>query len=190
MTSPVPGTEHPEHRAPGPGVGLQSGPQRWGGWLDARRCAPWLWLLTGLFALRVAAQPAALVASAAWLPPFDSWHGGVLPYPVLLLSQVAILGWLGWTARQFGAGAIAPSRPMGYAAVAFGTVYFGVMLIRLLLGVTVLADVRWFASPLPAFFHLVLATYVLLFGLVHLDAAASPSAHSTESGAPRMRVMR
>ena len=37
------------------------------------------------------------------------------------------------------------------------------MFLRLLLGATVLSDVRWFASPLPAFFHLVLATYLLIY---------------------------
>ena len=45
------------------------------------------------------------------------------------------------------------------------------MLARLLLGFTLLTHVRWFASPLPAFFHLVLAAYVLLFGYVHAQAA-------------------
>ena len=154
------------------------------GWLDARRCAPWLWLLTALFALRVAAQPAALVVNVTWLPPFDSWHGGVLPYPVLLLAQFAILGWLAWTARRFGSGRIEPSRRLGRASLRFGTVYFVVMLVRLVLGLSVLSHVRWFASPLPAFFHLVLASYVVLFGIVHLGAAAStvPSAGRTKDG--------
>jgi hypothetical protein len=54
----------------------------------ARTYAPWLWLLTGLFALRVVAQPAALVFDAGVVPSFDSWHGGVLPYPLLLLTQL------------------------------------------------------------------------------------------------------
>ncbi|MGH9255102.1 MAG: hypothetical protein ACRD3C_11085 [Vicinamibacterales bacterium] len=134
----------------------------------ARTYAPWLWLLTGLFALRVVAQPAALVLDAGVLPPFDSWHGGVLPYPLLLLTQLFILGWLARTARRFGAGEVAPSRRIGRTALVFGGVYFAVMFLRLLLGATVLGHVRWFASPLPAFFHLVLATYVLLYGYVRV----------------------
>jgi hypothetical protein len=32
----------------------------------------------------------------------------------------------------------------------------------------VLSERRWFASPLPTFFHLVLATYVALYGWYHL----------------------
>jgi hypothetical protein len=139
------------------------------------------------------AQPAALVVGAAWLPSFESWHGGVLPYPLLLSSQAAILGWLGWTARRVGAGSIEPNRRVGRAALTFGAVYFAVMLVRLVLGVTVLTHLRWFASPLPAFFHLVLATYVLLFGVVHLDVAAAPALEPERSAgdAPaRMRTIR
>ena len=171
-----------------------AGSNRRGGRLDARRCAPWLWLLTALFALRVAAQPAALVVSAAWLPAFDAWHGGVLPYPALLMSQIAILGWLAWTARRFGAGRVQPSRRLGQVSLAFGVIYFAVMLVRFVLGLSALADVRWFASPLPAFFHLVLATYVVLFGLVHLDAAGTPAPpadeHPVDGGAPRREATR
>lgn len=72
--------------------------------MSTRRYAVALWLLTGLFAFRVVAQPAALA---------------------------------------FG-------RPSA------------------LLGATALGHVRWFASPLPAFFHLVLATYLLLYGYGHV----------------------
>ena len=78
-------------------------------------------------------------------------------------------------ARRFGSGSIDPSRRVGRVCVGLGTVYFVVMLVRLALGMSVMAHVQWFASPLPAFFHLVLASYVVLFGLVHLSAAAAPA---------------
>lgn len=136
--------------------------------MHERTYAAWLWLLTGLFALRVLAQPAALVVGAGVLPSFDSWHGGVLPYPALLLTQVVILAWLAATARRFGAGKVVPFRKVGWVAGVFGGVYFTAMFVRLLLGATVLSDVRWFASPLPAFFHLVLATYLLLYAHYHI----------------------
>ena len=48
----------------------------------SQRYAPWLWLLLGLFALRVVAQPLALQVDTQLLPRFESWHGGLLPYPV------------------------------------------------------------------------------------------------------------
>jgi hypothetical protein len=46
------------------------------------------------------------------------------------------------------------------------------MLVRLILGLTVLSGQRWFASPVPTLFHLVLAAYVLLFGHFHYVHAA------------------
>jgi hypothetical protein len=130
-----------------------------------------LWFLTGLFAFRVAAQPAAL-AFDRLLPSFNSWDGGVLPYPVLLVTQLVILGWLARTAWRFSTGRITPRPSIGRAALAFGGVYFGVMFLRLLLGATVLRDLRWFASPLPAFFHLVLATYLLVYGYCHVHTVS------------------
>jgi hypothetical protein len=139
--------------------------------VSARSYAGVLWLLTSLFAFRVLAQPAALVFEDL-LPSFDSWDGGVLPYPVLLVTQLVILGCLARTAWRFSIGKVRPARRSGRLALAFGVVYFAVMFLRLLLGVTALSDVRWFASPLPAFFHLVLATYLLLCGYWHVHTAA------------------
>jgi hypothetical protein len=46
-------------------------------------------------------------------------------------------------------------------------VYGMTMLTRLLLGATVLREVRWFASPVPTVFHLVLAGYLFIYGRVH-----------------------
>lgn len=135
--------------------------------MSTRRYAGALWLLAGLFAFRVVAQPAALLFDRL-LPSFNSWDGGVLPYPVLLATQLVILGWLVHTAWRFSTGNLVPGRRIGRAALAFGGVYFTVMFLRLLLGATALSHVRWFASPLPAFFHLVLATYLLLYGYCHV----------------------
>ena len=139
--------------------------------MSTRSCAWALWLLTGLFAFRVAAQPAAL-AFDRLLPPFNSWDGGVLPYPVLLVTQLVILGWLARTAWRVNTGKVTPRPSIGRAALAFGGLYFSVMFLRLLLGATVLSDVRWFASPLPAFFHLVLATYLLVYGYCHVHTVS------------------
>jgi hypothetical protein len=133
----------------------------------SQRYAPWLWLLLGLFTIRVLAQPIALHVDTPLLPRFESWHSGLLPYPVLVLTQVIIILWLSRTAWTFTTGAIAPRSGFGVVMMAFGGVYFAAMVLRLLLGATVLADERWFASPLPTVFHLVLATYLLLYGHFH-----------------------
>ena len=134
---------------------------------SSRRYAPWLWLLLGLFAVRVVAQPVALMADAWLLPPFESWHSGALPYPLLLTTQLFILAWLAHTAWQFTRGEISPHRRFGVLMLILGSAYFMTMLMRLVLGATILAGQRWFASPLPTFFHLVLASFLLLYGHFH-----------------------
>jgi hypothetical protein len=146
--------------------------------IPSRRYAIALWLLLLLFAFRVVAQPLALVVDSEVLPPFESWHSAALPYGVLLASQAAILVALGWTAWRFTTGDVKPRRSVGKVALAFGGLYFGLMVVRLVLGLTALNDRRWFASPLPTVFHLVLAAFVLLYGSFHYLHAAEPS--STE----------
>jgi hypothetical protein len=140
---------------------------------SSRRYARWLWLLSALFVIRVLAQPLALAVSNPLLPRFDAWHSGVLPYPFLVFTQLLVLVWLGRTAWVFSTGAVVPSRRIGAATIVLGSVYFGTMALRLALGATVLKDARWFASPLPTVFHLVLASYLLLTGHFHLRYGAS-----------------
>jgi hypothetical protein len=132
-------------------------------------------VLVGLFACRVVAQPLALVVHSAVLPPFEAWHSGAIPYSLLLASQLLILAASGWTAWRFSTGAIKPRRAVGLSAIAFGGVYFLGMVARLVLGATVLGDVRWFASPVPTLFHLVLAGYLLVLGRFHYVHGGEPA---------------
>jgi hypothetical protein len=140
--------------------------------IPSRRYAIGLWLLFLLFAFRVVAQPLALVVDNDLLPPFESWHSAALPYRVLLASQVAILACLSWTAWRFTLGEPTPRRTLGAVALTVGGLYFAVMLVRLILGLTTLRGHRWFASPIPTVFHLVLAIFVLLYGHFHFVHAA------------------
>jgi uncharacterized protein len=133
----------------------------------SQRYAPWLWLLLGLFTIRVLAQPIALGVDSPMLPRFESWHSGLLPYPVLVFTQVLIILWLARTAWLFITGAVSPRSRFGVVMLAVGGVYFGAMMMRLVLGATILSHDRWFASPLPTFFHLVLAAYLCVYGHFH-----------------------
>jgi hypothetical protein len=127
----------------------------------------WLCVLLLLFAVRVVAQPLALAIDSPLLPSFESWHSGALPYGLLLASQIALLFVLGRTASQFMNGGVNPRRTIGIVALAFGAVYFAGSAARLILGFTALSHLRWFASPIPTVFHLVLAAFLLLFGRFH-----------------------
>jgi hypothetical protein len=128
---------------------------------------------TALFALRVAAQLVQYARPTPFLPPFDAWQGSGLDYPVLLASQLVIIALMGW-----GIGAVQRRarvrKTVGRWLIVLGVLYFGSMFARLVLGLTVLADVAWFAKPLPALFHLVLAGFVLTLGHYHSRAAVVP----------------
>ena len=134
---------------------------------SSRDYARWLWLFTALFVVRVIAQPLALLTSAPFLPPFESWHSGALPYPILAVTQVLIVAWLARMARRFSTGEVVPRRRLGIWMLALGGTYFATMLVRLLLGATMLSSSRWFSSTLPTMFHLVLASYLLVYGDFH-----------------------
>jgi hypothetical protein len=126
-----------------------------------------LWVLTALFFARVVAQPAALVFSAPWLPPFDAWHSGAIAYPLLVVSQIAILAWMSWTSWRVCQDRCHANRRFGAWLLAAAGLYGLVMSGRLLLGLTVLRDVSWFARPVPAAFHLVLAGFLGVYGQLH-----------------------
>jgi hypothetical protein len=123
------------------------------------------WLLVGLFAGRVIAQPLSMVVAS--LPPFEAWHSAALPYWLLLVSQLVILAALGWATLGVSIGGVKPRRLVGAIALSLGALYFAVMTARLALGLTLLRNVRWFASSLPTIFHLVLAAWLLLYGHFH-----------------------
>jgi len=140
---------------------------------SSRDYAPWLWLLLALFIVRVIAQPTALLISAPFLPPFESWHSGVLPYPALVAAQLLIVAWFARTAWRFSRGEVTPRYRLGVWMLMFGGVYFATMLARLVLGATVLSSNRWFSSVLPTMFHLVLASYLLVYGHFHFRHAST-----------------
>lgn len=137
----------------------------------AQRYALWLWLLLVVFAFRVLAQPLTLLVDTRYLPPFESWHSGVMPYPALLATQLLIIAWLSRTSYRFSVGEVRPNHRLGIWMLAFGGCYFTLMLLRFVLGVTLLSGQRWFASPLPTFFHLVLAAFIILYGHYHFHAS-------------------
>lgn len=132
--------------------------------------------MLALFIVRVVAQPLSLIIDSPLLPRFDAWHGGVLPYPALLAAQVLIIVWFARTAWRFSRGEAVPRRGLGIFFLVFGTVYFLTMLARLVLGLTIYRESRWFTSYLPTVFHLVLASWLLVYGRYHYKYSSAPPA--------------
>jgi hypothetical protein len=127
----------------------------------------WLWALLAVFLVRVAAQPLAALSSWGWLPPFDAWQSGALPYPALLAGQLVLAGLMGWTAHRVSRRRTAPRPELGRALGLAAGVYFAVMLARLVLGATTARGHWWLDAPLPTVFHLGLAAYLGVYAHFH-----------------------
>ena len=134
---------------------------------DQQRYAPWLWLLLVLFVFRVLGQLVQARFAFPFLPGFEQWQGSSLPYSVLLASQLLVLLLFAFIAWRFSNGRMVPCPKAGVMLLTLGGLYFTIMFARLVLGFTLLSQSHWFASHIPAFFHLVLASFILLVGHFH-----------------------
>ncbi len=130
----------------------------------SQRYLPWMLALAALFVLRVLAQAVQWAGPVPFLPPFDAWQGSELPYAAFLASQLLIVALLARALLVVRSQSISPASWKHRACFVLGGAYFGAMAFRLVAGLTFLSGVEWFAQSLPALFHLVLATFVLLFG--------------------------
>ena len=135
----------------------------------------WLWLLLGAFLVRVAAQPAAELTGWSWLPPFAAWQSGALPYPLLLVSQLLLAAAMAYAAVGVSRRRTEPRPAAGRWSWALAAVYGGVMLTRLVLGATAFRGHWWLDAPLPTVFHLVLTTFLVVYGHYHLRGHANRS---------------
>ena len=123
-----------------------------------------LWTLLALFALRVAGQLAVATGRASFLPPMDQWQSGLLPYPALLASQLAILAAFGVLCRQFSRGRGYFVHPRAWLATPLwvvGWIYASAMVVRYAVWMTIKPEARWTGDLIPVAFHLVLASFLL-----------------------------
>jgi hypothetical protein len=130
--------------------------------------AVWLRLLLAAFLLRVAAQPLARLSGWRWLPPFEAWQSGALPSPVLLASQLVLAALMTYAATGVSSGRTKPRPALGRWVAAAAGLYATVMVPRLVLGLTLYRGHWWLDAPLPTVFHLVLMTFLAVYGHYHL----------------------
>lgn len=126
-----------------------------------------LWICVALFAARVIGQLETVLMAPAFLPDMDAWYSGLLPYPLLLPAQIAILMALSAVAwnRRIRSGAFARANPRGAGALRiFAGLYFTVMAVRL--GVNVIENgvEFWRNGAIPVAFHWVLALFIIVSG--------------------------
>ncbi|MDH4237778.1 MAG: hypothetical protein OEV17_11080 [Nitrospira sp.] len=130
-----------------------------------------------LFCFRVGAQLLQFWFPVGFLPPFDSWESGALPYGLLCLSQAIIILVCTRVIWRLYGGRIIPSPRIGGVLLVIGWFYFGLMGIRLIVGLTIAPDHYWFSARLPTVFHMVLASFILVYGRFHLAAGRTIGSH-------------
>lgn len=126
-----------------------------------------IFLILLIFIFRVAAQFTQLVYPLPHLPSFESWQSGVLPYPLLFLLQLLIIIFMTIQCLKFAKGKIRPSLTKGKMYLCLGSLYFSIMAVRFIGGLTFAAHHYWFSAKIPTFFHLVLASFLILVGYYH-----------------------
>ncbi|MFN5351129.1 MAG: hypothetical protein ACK5BE_00725 [Alphaproteobacteria bacterium] len=72
-----------------------------------------------------------------------------------------------WVIAGFVKGHILARRKLGIWMLALGGIYFVVMVLRLIAGFTFATSHPWLGAHIPAFFHIVLASFFLLVGHFH-----------------------
>jgi hypothetical protein len=135
---------------------------------DPRRTAIALALLEGLFVIRVAGQLAVTRGRGPrWLPPIGQWQSGLLPYPVLLSSQLLIIAIMTFVAANLwfrGRLASVSYARVAPVLMASSYMYAAGMLARYLLRMAKRPDQRWLGGTIPIAFHLVLASWLFALG--------------------------
>jgi hypothetical protein len=123
--------------------------------------------LTGLFSLRVAAQAMQLWRPQSFLPAFDDFQGSNLDYSTLLLIQLVILALMLRTCLRVAGGTSVPQPGLGRGLAWFGGIYMAGSVARIAIGLAIPSAPAWFSAWIPAFFHLVLAGFVLTAARYH-----------------------
>ena len=137
-----------------------------------------LGICTALFVLRVLGQAVVAVWDVGFLPPFEQWYSGLLPYPLLLPAQIALAALMLKIVADFarGEGFFVSLRPRtGRILLGLGVLYALAMVVRYGVTMATYPERRWFSGTIPIWFHLVLAAFVLTLGhyQVRRDAAAT-----------------
>ena len=136
----------------------------------AQGLAPLLWVLLGLFVLRVSGQALVAFLDVRFLPPMEQWYSGLMPYQYLLPAQIAIIALMARICLDFTRGRgrfVAPHRFFAVYWLTFGWTYLAVMVARYPVQMALHPEMRWLGGTIPIFFHWVLAAFVIFVGLYH-----------------------
>jgi hypothetical protein len=122
---------------------------------------------TLLFVLRVLGQALVAVRDVGFLPPFGEWYSGLLPYPLLLPVQIAMIALMLKIVRDVARGDgifVSLSPRIGTVLQVLGCIYFLGMIVRYVVTMVVHPELRWFTGTIPIWFHMVLAVFIFALG--------------------------
>jgi putative CocE/NonD family hydrolase len=162
---------------------------------ELRRRAVALWVLFGLFVLRVVGQLLVAAGAGDFLPPWEEWFSGAVPYPQLLASQLIIIFILAKVCLDFTRGHgffVRPRHSLATPLLALGVVYLSVMVIRYAIRISLYPPERWTGGSIPIFFHWVLAGFVLVLSSYHRQntRASRPATFRTRAAIIRVAAGR
>lgn len=131
----------------------------------ARHQVALLWFLQALFLCRVLMQIYVGLYAPPFLPPWNEWYSGLLPYPILLPLQITLLMLMTCisydNSRKTGIFYIGSDRVKIWMVRA-SLVYAGTMVLRYIVVMGINPAMRWLHGTIPISFHLVLAAYIYL----------------------------
>ncbi|MDH3671382.1 MAG: hypothetical protein OES46_09485 [Gammaproteobacteria bacterium] len=135
-------------------------------------------VFTLLFVLRVCGQLLVAIVDIDFLPPFEQWYSGFVPYSVLLPIQILIIGVMLKIVLDFARESGSFLTPKPHAAVFikwFSYVYFFSIVARYAVTMTLYPELRWFTGTIPIWFHMVLAVFLYTFSHYHIRQGPIPS---------------
>jgi hypothetical protein len=146
-----------------------------------RRYSVVMSVLVALFFLRVAGQLLVTDGGVSFLSPIEQWQSGLLPYPLLVVAQGAILVLLLviTSSTWRGRGVVTVRRPrLGRLLAWFSYAYGAAMIVRYGITIAIHPEWRWSGHTIPIAFHGVLATYLFLYSRVLIEQRGDPAVHA------------
>lgn len=123
-----------------------------------------------LFCLRVAGQLMVAICQVPFLPPMQEWQSGLLPYPILLASQLLIIGLFAKVCHDFYVQSGFFYQAKGVLAeplMTFGKAYVVLNAARAVIWTTAFKHHIWFTGTIPIFFHFILASFLIIVATHH-----------------------
>jgi hypothetical protein len=124
-----------------------------------------LWLSLSLFAVRVVGQIEVVLTAPSWLPPFQAWESGLIPYSLLLPMQIVLIAWMAIVAADHwrGHGRFwVTQKPTRHRLRVAAGMYFAAMLLRLVTTALIPPHTLTDRGLIPVIAHWDLAAFIYL----------------------------